>query len=397
MLNKDSVKKVVMEFGSPLYVYDENIIRKRCKEIKELVPLEYYSPSYSMKANSNRTLLKIIKECGLNIDTVSVGEIYLCIESGIKRDEIFYLSNNATDEELYYAIQNDILVSVDSIDQLIRYGNLNPGGKVSVRINPGKGAGHSDKVITAGKSKFGIPISQLAEAFRVSEGANVLIIGFNQHIGSLYLEIETFLQMANVLLQQSEEWSSVEFVDFGGGFGVPCYEGGKRLDMEQLGKKLTSLILESQKRTGNKLKQVMVEPGRYVVAESGYLVGRVTSIKESFGEIYIGTDLGFNHLIRPMLYDAVHEINILNDSKERIKANIVGNICESGDVFAKQRLVNKPEVEDLILIKTVGAYGYSMSSNYNSRLRPAEILITKAGQFELIRERETLETLKMGM
>jgi diaminopimelate decarboxylase len=354
---------------------------------------------YSAKANTNLAILKIIREEGLLVDAMSPGEIYLEMKAGFKPEEILFISNNVSDEEMLYAIKAGILVSVDSISQLEKYGKLNKGGRVAIRINPGVGAGHHEKVVTAGKNtKFGVDPKFINEIKTILARYDLKLAGLNQHIGSLFMTPETYIEAATFLLSFAENFPGVEFVDLGGGFGIPYHKGTgePRLDLTNLGKILQEVIDNWVKRTGRQIT-IKMEPGRYTVAECGILLGQVHSVKESGAKKYIGTDIGFNVLIRPAMYNAYHDIEIYSTSGRDFikneKVTIVGNICESGDILAKDRDLPVTLEGDIIGVLDSGAYGLVMSSNYNCRLRPAEVLINTNGEDVLIRRRDVLSDL----
>lgn len=380
------------EYGSPLYVYDETILRKRCKEIKEFLEYKYYVPSYSAKANSNIELLKIIRSEGFTTDAMSIGEVELELAAGFEPEEILFVSNNISIEEMQYVVGKEILLSIDSLSQLELYGKIAPNSKVAVRLNPGIGAGHHKNVITGGKSKFGILYENIPEIRKVAEKYGLIIVGINQHIGSLFLDGNEYLQASEKLLEAAMKFERLEFIDFGGGFGVPYHKQERRLDLKGLGKSLDELINNFLNQYNGK-PIIKVEPGRYIIAECCQLLGTVMSDKINYGEKYVGTDVGFNVLMRPVLYDSYHEITTYTDEERTEKVTIVGNICESGDILAKDRELPVLKTGDIIGVENAGAYGYSMASNYNGRLRPAEVLLTKASEKQLIRKRDTIKAL----
>lgn len=394
-------------FGSPLYVYNENILRNCCRALKGLSSHPGFGVNYSVKANANPSILRIVREEGLVVDAMSPGELFFDRMAGFEPKEILYISNNNSRDELANALSHGLLVSVDSLAQLERVGQLNYGGKVMVRFNPGIGAGHSAKVVTGGpKTKFGVSPDAVQEVFALLDKYQLTLAGINQHIGSLFMEAQGYLDAANILLNLIDSFpeqykKALEVIDFGGGFGIPYhkYDGEKRLDMEDLGQHLHALIHAWAERTGYK-GRFLVEPGRYVVAECGLVLGRVQAVKENAGHRFVGTDIGFNVLMRPVMYDSFHDVEIYRapnggqavDGKV-LSQTITGNICESGDILAKAREIPEMLEGDIVGILDAGAYGFSMASSYNQRQRPAEVLVGSDGAARLIRRRETLEDL----
>lgn len=390
---------LIQKYGSPLYVYNESILRSRCRELKNLVSYPNFSVNYSVKANGNLSILKIAFEEGLNVDAMSPGEIYVEEMAGFKPEQILFISNNVSAEEMQYAIDRNILISVDSLSQLELYGTINSGGRICIRFNPGVGAGHHEKVVTGGKkTKFGVAPEDIDKVKEILTKYNLKLAGINQHIGSLFMEGDKYIEGVKSILSIASNFEDLDFVDIGGGFGIPYQKlnGQDRLDLIDLGKKLDKVFFEWTKEYGKEIT-FKIEPGRYIAAECGTLLGTVHAVKENYGIKYVGTDLGFNVLKRPVMYDSHHDIEIYRESDiESTKnevVNIVGNICESGDILAKER--NLPEIfeNDIIGVLDAGAYGYCMASNYNNRLRPAEVLITESGEDKLIRRRDTLEDL----
>lgn len=398
-------EELIRKYGSPLYVYNEKILRERCHEIQAISDYPHFQANYSVKANGNLTLLKIIREEGFCADAMSIGEMYVEEMAGFESNQILFISNNASAEEMQYAIDRDIMVSVDSLSQLDLYGRLNPGGKVCIRFNPMVGAGHSDKVVTGGKNtKFGVDPDAISEVKNILKKHQLQLAGINQHIGSLFMEPDAYILGMESALAVARQFDDLEFIDFGGGFGIPYHkqDGEGRLDIANLGKKIHNVFESFAKEYGKNLT-FKIEPGRYLVAECGILLGTVHSLKSNFGKNYLGTDLGFNVLQRPILYDSHHDMEIYrvksqsyadkNNCLELTTYQVVGNICESGDILAHDRPLPKAEEGDILVVLDSGAYGYCMASSYNNRLRPAEILITETGEDVLIRKRESLEDL----
>jgi diaminopimelate decarboxylase len=389
------------EYGSPLYVYNEAILKSRCREMAGLVTYPHFKVNYSIKANSNLELLKIVRQEGLAADAMSPGEIYVLLAAGFAPEDIFYVGNNVSETEMRFALERGITVSVDSLSQLEQFGRLSPGGRVAVRFNPGVGVGHHEKVMTGGKkTKFGIYPALATEVKKITAKYQLQIVGINQHIGSLFLEGDVYLEGVKSLLAIARQFDGIEFVDIGGGFGIPyCKQTGQaRLALEKLGDSLSGLLGRWSKDYGREI-EFRIEPGRYIVAECGVVLGTVYTVKENYGTTYVGTDLGMNVLIRPAMYDAYHDLEVYRESQSAAvrgdskRVTVVGNICETGDIIAKDRELPAVSEGNIVGVMDAGAYGYSMSSNYNNRLRPAEVLISEGGNPVLIRRRDTLEDL----
>jgi diaminopimelate decarboxylase len=391
--------ELVKMYGTPVYIYSEKVLRQRCQELKNLLKYPNFDIHYSVKTNNNIELLKIIRDEGLSVDAMSPGEIYTCTLAGYPLDRIYSVCNNVTAEEMKYAGERGIVTSVDSLMQLDLWGQTNPGSKVAVRYNPGVGAGHHEKVITAGRNtKFGVSRAETDDVKVLLKKYDLILEGINLHIGSLFLDHGAYLEAAEVLMEISEQFESIRFLDFGGGFGIPYQKHAEqpRLDLDKTGKALDALIENWTKKTGWQ-GMIVIEPGRFVAAECGVLLGTVNSIKTLYDKKYIGTDLGFNRIPRPVMYDAYHEVEVYRQNPpaqtEKEVVQIVGNICETGDYIAKDRELPKVEQHDLVAVMDAGAYCYSMSSNYNLRERPAEVLINNDGSHRLIRKRDTLEDM----
>ncbi len=392
--------ELIEKYGSPLYIYNENIFRNRIREMKSFLSYKNFTVNYSAKANSNFELLKIVKEEGIDVDAVSMGEIFVELKVGFNSKNIFFVCNNVSSQEMQYAIDKNVLMSVDSVSQLERYGKLNRGGKIAVRFNPGIGTGHHEHVITGGKkTKFGVDPILIPEIKKVLKEYDLNLVGINQHLGSLFMEGGSYIKGIKSILHIAKEFENLKFIDLGGGFGIPYYkyEDERRLDLETLGKEVDTIIEEWVSNYSNKDIEIKIEPGRYIAAEMGILLGKVNTIKYNYGKKYIGTDIGFNVLKRPVMYGSHHDLEIYRGksgySNKFEEVTIVGNICESGDVIAKERFLPEIKEDDILGVLDAGAYGFSMSSNYNNRLKPAEVLIKSDGSDTLIRKRESFEDL----
>ena len=362
-----------------------------------------YTANYSVKANTNIEILKLALDEGLNCDAMSPGEISLLLKAGFPPEKIFFVSNNVSAEEMQFAIDKGVMVSLDSLDQLDRFGQINPGGRCAVRINPGVGAGHSEKVVTAGKkTKFAIAEEDIDKIFEIADKYDLKIVGINQHIGSGFLDPTPYIDAVTNLLRIADRFENLEFIDFGGGYGIPYHklDDEKPFPMEDFKTKLEPVLDEFVGRYG-KAPLFKSEPGRYCVAEGSVILSRVQAIKTNSGIKYVGCDTGMNTLIRPAMYDSYHDIEVIRNGKvvdrdgnaDMETVNVSGPICETGDLIAKGRLLPKAQTGDLLAILDTGAYGYSMASSYNSRPRPAEVMITREGKVVQIRRRETIEDL----
>lgn len=396
-----SPEELAKKYGTPLYVYNERIIREHMRNVAGVITKYPYRANYSIKANSNIEILKMALEEGNNADAMSEGEMRLLLKAGFPAERIFFVPNNVDVSELKFAIDNGILVSLDSLEQLETFGQINPGGRCSVRINPGVGAGHHEKVVTAGKkTKFGVAEEDVDRIFDIAAKYNLKIVEINQHVGSQYLDPAPFLQAVENFLRISEKFSDLEYIDFGGGYGIPYHklDDEKEFDMADFSRKFTELLDAYADKHKGKLPLFKSEPGRYCVAEGGVILGRVYATKQNAGKKYAGTDIGMNVLARPTLYDSWHDIEILRDGKvlprkDMEEISITGNICESGDLLTKERPMPVIKAGDLVCVLDAGAYGFSMSSSYNTRPRAAEVLITEDGKDKLIRRRETFDDL----
>ncbi len=396
-------EELVKKYGSPLYVYEEETIRQRFRELKEAIPCKNLKIFYACKANTNPEIMKTLREEGSCVDAISPGEMMIALKAGFKPEQILFTSTSVKDEEMRLAIEKKILVNCDSLSQLERYGRINPNSKVCVRINPDVGAGHHGHVITGGAdSKFGIYYDKVPEIKAIAKKYSLKIIGIHQHIGSGILEQDKFIQAMGMLLKTAKQFENLEFVDFGGGLGIPYKPEQKRLDIKGLGKRIAETFTAFCREYGKEL-MLYIEPGRYPVAEAGFLLCTVNTIKETPKHKFAGVDTGFNHLVRPAMYGSYHSIiNASNvESAKKQKIAIAGNVCESGDVFTRDEhgILDRemPEIKegDVLAILNAGAYGYSMSSNYNSRQKPAEVLV-KGKVSRVIRKMETFEHMMEG-
>jgi diaminopimelate decarboxylase len=388
-----SIASLADEFGTPLYIYDGEKITTQVKTLQDAfssVPLKI---KYATKALSNINILKLIRKAGAGVDAVSIEEVKLCMLAGYAPSEIMYTPSGVAFEEIQEAVELGIMINLDSLPLMDQFGEMY-GNSVPacIRINPHIMAGGNLKISTGhSESKFGISIEQLPLILSAVAKHKLQIVGLHIHTGSDILDAEVFLKGGNVLFEAAIQFADLKFLDFGGGFKVAYKPNDISTDVMEVGRKVGEAFQEFCKRYGRQL-ELWLEPGKFLVSEAGYLLVKATVVKESPTVTFVGVDSGLNHLIRPMMYDAYHSLyNLSNPDGKQVKYNVVGYICET-DTIAARRELNETKIGDLLVIKNAGAYGFSMASNYNSRLRPAEVLILN-GQAHLIRRRESFEDL----
>ena len=388
-----SAEELIEDYKSPLYVYEENTISERFQTLHDAIPYPHKRILFAIKSNPNLSVAKLLQSKNCGVDTVSPGEIELAIRAGFKAEDIVFTGNNMTDEEMDFAVQKNVLLNIDSLFRLEKFGKKYPGKAVCIRVNPNVVAGHHEHVITAGpKSKFGINYDQINQAKEIIQKYNLNLIGVHSHIGSGILDPEKFLLAMEVTLDIAKQFDSLEFVDFGGGIGVPYKPEEKAIDLKEFGKKISDYFESFCEEYGKKLT-LIIEPGRFLVAESGFLLTTVNTLKNNGDRKFAGTDSGFNQLIRPTMYGSYHPIyNASNMDGEKELVDVCGNICESGDLFAREREIPKISDGDILAISHAGAYGFAMASSYNSRPLPAEVAV-KDGKSKLVRKRQTIEDL----
>ena len=379
--------------GTPLYVYDGDIIERQYKKLTGAFKGVNLKVKYALKANSNQAILKLMKKLGGGLDAVSIEEVQLGIMAGFSPAEILFTPNGVSVEELRQAVEIGVKINIDNISVLEHFGH-EYGEKVpcAIRLNPHIMAGGNTHIQTGHiDSKFGISIYQLRHVERIIKNYNIRINGLHIHTGSEILDSDVFLRVADLMFETAQSFPDLEFIDFGSGFKVAYKDDDAVTDIEELGKELSQRFSDFCKNYGKDV-ELWFEPGKFLVSECGFLLVKVNVIKQTLSTVFAGVDSGQNHLIRPMFYDAHHHIaNLSNpDDKPRIYS-VVGYICET-DTLGWDRKISEIREGDILAICNAGAYGFSMSNNYNSRMRPAEVLIYK-GKSYLIRKRETLEDL----
>ncbi|MDP4000414.1 MAG: diaminopimelate decarboxylase [bacterium] len=372
------LKQAAKRHGTPLYVYDERIVTERYRELAAVISYPNLEIHFAVKANSNPRLLKLLKRLGADAETVSPGEIRLAKRAGFTSKQIAFTCANASAADLDAVIRAGGTVNADSLYQLEYFAKRLPKRRpLGVRINQGIAGGHHKHVMTGGPdSKFGIDPSQVRDAKRIAAKYGRKIDGVHQHIGSNVLDPPLFAKAMRALLGTARQFDELDYVDFGGGFGIPYRPGEPRLDIPKLGKLIDQTMADFVNEAGYQ-PRLAFEPGRYLVAEAGTLVVSVTDYKITPHKTFVGVDSGFNQLLRPAMYGSYHHIENASNPRGRAqKVTVAGNVCESGDVFAKDRPLAAPRIGDLLAIRTAGAYGETMASTYNARPLPKVAVIT---------------------
>jgi diaminopimelate decarboxylase len=392
MTNEELIQ-VTEEFGTPTYVYDSNVMIKQYQNLHNAFKPLDVKLHYAIKALSNVNILRLLKQQGTGLDAVSIEEVQLGLRAGYSPDKIMYTPNCVSFSEIQAAVELGVHINLDNLSMLEKFGN-HYGGTVGVcvRINPHIMAGGNSNISVGHiDSKFGISIHQLRHVVRIAENYEMNIMGLHMHTGSDIIDADVFLRGADLLYQAAEYFPDLQFMDFGSGFKVGYKEGDMFTDVDKIGSKIVDSFKEFCKGYGREL-ELWFEPGKYIVSDCGKFLVETNVVKQTTSTVFAGVNSGQNHLLRPMFYNAYHQIdNISNANGEKKLYSVVGNICES-DTFGFDRLLNEVREGDILSISNAGAYGFSMSNQYNSRLRPAEILWHK-GKAHLIRRRETLEDI----
>jgi len=391
------------QYKTPLYVIDEERIKNNYRRLYEAFSSHYndFKMFYACKANTNLAVMRILKKEGSGIDAVSPGEIYTSLLAGFDPTKILYTGNNVTDEELKFAVTSGVRINLDSVSQLNRLSKIPEadGMDISFRVNPMVGAGHHDHCITGGPlSKFGIMEEEAVDVYNMAKDLGFKPVGIHTHIGSGILDPEPFMLAVRALMDiagRVKEGANVkfDFIDFGGGIGIPYTPEEAKLDIKTFAQKITNLYIDKLEEYGIGKPSMCIEPGRYLVGDASILLTRVNTLKQSYRK-FAGVDAGFNTLLRPTMYGSYHHIVAANQplAEAKQKIDIAGDVCESGDLFARDRPMPFIEEGDVLAILNAGAYAFSMSSQYNSRPKAAEILVSN-DEINIIRERETFADL----
>lgn len=387
---------IAREYGTPVFVTDEDAVRDNYRAIygafAKHMPTRI---NYACKSNSNLAILRILEQEGSCIDAVSIGEVEACLRAGYTPDRVLYTGVNVSTPELKAVVGRRVPINIDSFSELRRLAEITTNVPISIRVNPEVGAGHHEKVVTGSRStKFGIPRDRIVEAYSEALRLGFRPKGLHCHIGAGVQNIEPFVKGTEVLVSiaqqvEGELGLGLEFIDIGGGIGIPYHPEDHPMDLDVLAEEITSRI-----RDGTSAKEVVLEPGRYIIADTTVLLTSVVDVKETPDKVFAGVDAGFNTLVRPAFYGSFHHVAVANKFglPGEVEYDVVGPICETGDHLAKGRLLPRVEEGDLIAVYDAGAYGFAMSSNYNMRPLPREVLVHN-GDMNLIRERESIEDL----
>lgn len=390
-LSNNQLVNIANTYGTPLYVYHAETITQQYNKLASAFAKSDVVFFYASKALTNINILKHLKNIGSNVDCSSINEVKLALHAGFEPKRILYTSNGIAFEEIEEAQHLGVHINIDSLSNLEKfgkkYGHTYP---VGIRLRPNILAGGNLKISTGhDKSKFGIPVEQIDKVVDLVNKHNIFIQGLHIHTGSEIKDVDVFVKGIEVLFDLIPLFKELAFIDLGGGFKVPYKDGDTETDIQLLAEKVKEAF---DNHPHDKHLQIWFEPGKYLVSECGFLLAKVNVLKETAAATFVGLDTGLNHLIRPMFYDAYHKIkNISNPEGSEKNYAVVGNICET-DTFAWDRKLNEVTEGDLLAFYNAGAYGFEMSSNFNSRYKPAEVLV-KDGNAILIRKRDVFEDL----
>ena len=392
----EDLLSVAHTYGSPVYVYDADKISSQYQRLTAAFSsVPHLRINYAMKALSNISVLKLMKKLGAGLDTVSIQEVQLGLRAGFVPQQIIFTPNGVSIDEIEEAMRLGVQLNIDNLSVLEQFGSKHPEVPVCIRINPHVMAGGNSNISVGHiDSKFGISIHQIPHILRIVENTKMHINGIHIHTGSDILDIDVFLYAAEILFEMAKNFKDLQFIDFGSGFKVPYKEGDIQTNIEELGERLSTRFLAFCQEYGRDLT-LAFEPGKFLVSQAGYFLVKVNVVKQTTSTVFAGVDSGFNHLIRPMFYGATHFIeNISNPEGRKRFYSVVGYVCET-DTFASNRQIAEITEGDILCFHNAGAYCYTMSSNYNSRLRPAEVLWYN-GEAHLIRRAETFDDLVRG-
>jgi diaminopimelate decarboxylase len=392
-LERTQLLNIANKYGSPLYVYDTDKIESQYNRLTDAFSsVKNLKLNYAVKALSNINILKFFKNIGAGLDTVSIQEVQLGLTTGIDPKKIIFTPNGVSLNEIEEVAKLGVQINIDNLSILELFGQKHPEIPVCIRINPHIMAGGNSKISVGHiDSKFGISIHQVPHIKRVVENTGMNINGIHMHTGSDILDIDTFLRATEILFDVTKQFDNIDFIDFGSGFKVPYKEGDISTDIEQLGLQLSERFNEFCVEYGKEIT-LMFEPGKFLVSDAGVFLAKVNVVKQTTSTVFAHVDSGFNHLVRPMMYDSYHHITNISNPKGRDRYySVVGYICET-DTFGSNRRIAEISEEDVLCFHNAGAYCFSMASNYNSRYLPAEVMLYK-GKDYLIRKRQTIKDI----
>ena len=402
----DQLIGYAQKYGTPLFVYDGDLITEKFKDFSSAFSNAYPKTRfyYALKANTNLSIVALLKQAGAGAECISLGEIKIALRLGYQGEDILFTASSKSPEALAFAVDHGVVINLDSLgdlENLIKVvETAEKKARISFRINPDVDPKTHRHIATGHKfSKFGILFEndEIIRAYRQAQECPWLDIwGIHSHIGSQILDLEPFIRNVELVSLAAKRLHDelgikLKFIDLGGGLGIPYRDGVTPLTPTAVANHVAPLLKERFKGLGF-LPTLALEPGRFFVGDSGFLVTRVNSVKHTPYKNFINVDTGFNHLIRPLLYDAHHRVRVLNGTGEIKVFDVAGNICETGDVLAHDRKLPTPEVGDYLVFLDAGAYGFSMASEYNSFLLPAEIMV-RGDKEQVIRSRETFDDL----
>ena len=392
-INKNILFEVSKKHGLPVYVYDKSKIISQFSRLKDAFKnIDNLHINYAAKALSNINILKVIKEIGCGIDAVSIQEVELALFAGFKADQIFYTPSGVELNEIKKAFKLGVQINIDNISALKKIAENLSNIKIGIRINPNVKAGGNLKIsVGDSESKFGLNTYEIEKAKKIISEKNISVNGLHIHTGSDIEDVNSFLKACDVVFKQSEGFKDLEFLDFGSGFKVKYFENDSETDIKKLGKKLGDKFVEFNSNRKNKIR-MHLEPGKFLVSECGYFLTKVNYVNNRINKNFIHVNSGLNHFVRPMFYGSKHSIeNISSNSNEIKNYSVVGYICET-DTFSENVNLKKTNEGDILCFKNAGAYCFSMSSDYNSRFRPPEVLVSN-NEIKLIRKRESFKDL----